>query len=155
MTKSLLNKLTYFIGGTLIFATGMLYILLTDIYLPVKSAWLLIASIFSIGSAVCMLLSTNVQDERVKFIVMKSIAVALAIGFIVVVSLYLNTALTSTLKSNSTEYKNGIFTLVGIFKDSDRIRTIVMTVISIVLGSIALILQSTNLVLTILDKTDD
>lgn len=155
MDRTLLNKLTFFIGGILIFATGMLYVLLTDLYLPVRAAWLLIGSVLSIGSAVCMLLSSNLQEERTKLIVVKSIAVALAACFIAFLFIYMNAALTSTVSERSDEYKNNVFALAAIFKDADKAKTVAMTVVSIVLSFIALIAQSANLYLTIADKTDD
>lgn len=155
MNRTMLNKLSFFIGGILIFATGMLYILIADLGLQVRAAWLLIASVLSIGSAACFLLSEKLQDNRIQFILIKSIAAFLCLSFIVFMIIYLHAALTSQVQANTDAFKNNIFALKKIFKDEERTKTLLAGILPLVLGSISLVCQVGNIVLTVTDKQDD
>lgn len=155
LNRTMLNKLSFFIGGILIFATGMLYVLIADLGLKVRAVWLLIASLLSIGSAACFLLSERLQDNRTWFILIKSIAAFLCLAFIIFIIIYLHSALTSQVTANSNEFKNNIFALKKIFKDEERTKTLLAGILPIVLGSISLVCQVGNIVLTVTDKQDD
>lgn len=154
MNKSLLYKITLFVGGILIFAAGMLFVLFADLKLQVRSSWLFLAILFSIGSAVAMLLADKLEDKKAWLIAVKGIAVFLVICFIVLLPVFMNAALTSTVKANSDEFNKNLFALASIFKDEVKQQVKVYTIIPLVIAVLALIAQGFNLVLSILDKND-
>ena len=154
MNKSLLYKITFFVGGLLIVATGMLFILLADLELGIRSTWLFITILFSIGSAVCALLSDKLQDDKRKQIIVKSLGIALAVCFVVTLFIFMNQALASTVKADSDEFNRNLLALAQIIKDEDRSKLRVITIIPAVLGIIATLSQAANLTLTVVFKNE-
>lgn len=154
MNKSLLYKITFFVGGLLIVATGMLFILLADLELKIRSTWLFIAILFSIGSAVCALLSDKLQDKKQKQIILKSLGIAFAVCFVVTLFVFMNQALASTVEANSDEFNKNLLALARIIKDEDRSKLRVISIIPAVLGIIATLFQAANLTLTVVFKND-
>lgn len=154
MNKSLLYKITFFVGGLLIVATGMLFILLADLELGIRSTWLFITILFSIGSAVCALLSDKLQDDKRKQIIIKSLGIALAVCFVVTLFIFMNQALASTVKADSDEFNRNLLALAQIIKDEDRSKLRVITIIPAVLGIIATLSQAANLTLTVVFKNE-
>lgn len=154
MNKSLLYKITFFVGGLLIVATGMLFILLADLELGIRSTWLFITILFSIGSAVCALLSDKLQDDKRKQIIIKSLGIALAVCFVVTLFIFMNQALASTVKADSDEFNRNLLALAQIIKDEDRSKLRVISIIPAVLGIIATLSQAANLTLTVVFKNE-
>ncbi len=154
MNKSLLYKITFFVGGLLIVATGMLFILLADLELGIRSTWLFITILFSIGSAVCALLSDKLQDDKQKQIIIKSLGIALAVCFVVTLFIFMNQALASTVKADSDEFNRNLLALAQIIKDEDRSKLRVISIIPAVLGIIATLSQAANLTLTVVFKNE-
>ena len=154
MNKSLLYKITFFVGGLLIVATGMLFILLADLELGIRSTWLFITILFSIGSAVCALLSDKLQDDKQKQIIIKSLGIALAACFVVTLFIFMNQALASTVKADSDEFNRNLLALAQIIKDEDRSKLRVISIIPAVLGIIATLSQAANLTLTVVFKNE-
>lgn len=90
MDKNLLKDLSFFIGGILLLATGLVYVLITDLYLSNSSQYLLIGTLFAFGGSITFLLSNNYKHKLKIFYIMKGIGIILSIGFIIFLFLFMN-----------------------------------------------------------------
>lgn len=82
MIKPLIKKISFYVGVGLVFAAGLLYILLADILINTQSLWLMLSVLFAFGSAVCAVLSERYRGSGKALYVLKGVAVALAVCFI-------------------------------------------------------------------------
>lgn len=152
--RTLFYKLSVIFGGALIFIAGMLFVLLADLELKVRSSWLFLVIIFSIGSAVAMFLSDKLEEKRKWLISVKVIAVVCAIALIVILPVFMNAALTSTVKANSDEFNRDLFALATIFKTEVKEQVKVISIIPMIIAILAALVQIFNLVLAVLKKND-
>lgn len=152
--KALLYKLSVIIGGSLVFFAGMLFVLLADLELKVRSSWLFLAIIFSIGSAVAMFLSDKLEDKRKWLITVKIISIVSAIALIVILPIFMNTALTSTVKANSDEFNKNLFAIAAIFKTEVKEQAKVISIIPMIIAILAALIQIFNLVLAVFKEND-
>lgn len=131
MNKDLLNKIVYLVGMIGVFVSGLVYNVSSDLILKTPSTWLFGSIIIAFGSGVCAILSDNYKEKFKVHIALKSVAVGLALGFVVFLVLYL--------------------TLVIFAFDSKRDRAfgLLISVISLVLSVISLAALSADLGLTI------
>ncbi len=79
------KTIIFFLSFGLIAAIGLTYILLSDFLLANAATWLLIASIFSFGSAVCVILSANYKEKPKTMYILLAVAIVCAILFIVTI----------------------------------------------------------------------
>lgn len=89
MNKPLIKNITFYVGMGLIFAAGIIYVLLADIVVNTQSLWIMLAMLLSFGSAICGVLAENFKERRTKMIVLKSVAVGLAVLFIAFLLMYM------------------------------------------------------------------
>ena len=79
-------KLIAFIASfVLIAGIGLTYMLLSDFLLKNAAAWLLITTVLSIGSAVCIILSANYKEKPVTMYILIGVAILCAVLFIVTI----------------------------------------------------------------------
>lgn len=79
-------KLIAFIASfVLIAGIGLAYMLLSDFLLSNAAAWLLITTVLSIGSAVCIILSASYKEKPVTMYILIGVAILCAILFIVTI----------------------------------------------------------------------
>ena len=79
-------KLIAFIASfVLIAGIGLTYMLLSDFLLKNAAAWLLITTVLSIGSAVCIILSANYKEKPTTMYILIGVAILCAILFLVTI----------------------------------------------------------------------
>lgn len=83
MNKPIFKTISFLVGGVLILLVGLLFVLITDLYMGNTSGWLFFAIILSFGGGGLFLLSDNFKHKRGLFLILKSAAIILAIGFII------------------------------------------------------------------------
>ncbi len=76
------KTIAFILSFGLIAGIGLAYILLSDFLLSNAATWLLIASIFSIGSAVCVILSSSYKEKPKTMYILLAIALVCAILFV-------------------------------------------------------------------------
>lgn len=79
------KTIAFILSFLLIAGIGLTYILLSDFLLANAATWLLIASIFSFGSAVCVILSASYKEKPVTMYILLAAAIICAILFIVTI----------------------------------------------------------------------
>lgn len=104
MFKSFLDnattrKVALFGGVVAALAAGLIYAVFSDLKLMNSSLWLFLSIICAFGSGICLAVSDLIKNNRVAFYIVRSIGIALAIAFIVVMILYPN-KYTTTRKSD-------------------------------------------------------
>ena len=57
MNKTLLKNLSFFIGGITLLATGLMYVLITDLYLSNTSVYLLLGIILALAGSICFIVA--------------------------------------------------------------------------------------------------
>ena len=82
MNKPLIKNISFFVGVGLVFFSGLLYILLADIVINTQSLWLMIAILFSFGSAICSVISEKFRGNNKTMYTLKGVAIGLAVCFI-------------------------------------------------------------------------
>ena len=155
INKKALNTIMLFIGAIGIFVAGLIYVLIADLYLKVRSSWLIIALLLCLGSSIFFILSVIFKEKRKKMIVFRSIGIAVCVCFIAYMAIYLTAAFNSTIEENTPEFRNNLFALEAIFGRTKRVNTTLCGAIPIVIGGIALIAQTFCLVTGILNKDED
>lgn len=154
-TENTVSNVAFFVGGALILLAGLLYVLIADLYLKVRSSWLMIALIFSLASCILFFLSAKFKETPRLCILFKSIGIALCVLFIAFMFIYLDSALKSKIEENSKEFENNLFALETIFGKKMRTNTYITAIVPTVVGVLALIAQVLNLVLGVLTKNED
>ena len=82
MDKLLVKKISLFVGGILVFATGLFYVLMTDLLMRNNATWLFIGIIFALGSSVVFFLSESLKEKITPYLLLKCVSILLAIGFV-------------------------------------------------------------------------
>ncbi len=160
MQKKLINKksietVSFFVGGIGIFVAGLIYVLIADLFLKVRSAWLMSALILCLCSCIFFIMSGVMKDYPKKMIFFKSLGIAFCVFFIALMVTYLIVAFGSTYEENTTEFENNLFALEAIFGRNKRVNTQLAGITPIVVGTLALICQVLCLVLGLLSKNED
>lgn len=155
MAKNLIKNLSFFIGGILLLATGLIYVLVTDLYLSNSSQYLLLGILLAFGGSISFLLSNNLKHKIKWFYALKGIGVLLSIGFIIFLFLFMNAKDSegvvlylkeTSLKLFKTYEGKTVSFLSSKFQNSMAIRCSIkgIYVTNIVLAILAVILQSAN-----------
>ncbi len=128
-TISLTKRITFLVGTLAMFVGSICYMLLSDLGFGNEATWLILATILSMGSAICQFFSSNMKDRPVRRIVLRSVAVALGIGYVLFLHL-----------STTTDFYKGIM------YDKLVLRN-VCTIVSLIFAYIGVVAQIANLVL--------
>lgn len=126
---SLAKIITLLVGLLAMFLAGICYMVMSDLGFGNLATWLIVATVLSMGSAICQFFSVNMKDFPVKQIILRSIAVALAIGFVVFLHVVTGTEFYQSITPNKVPARNAC------------------TTVSLILGYLALVSQIANLVL--------
>lgn len=153
--KKTVSNIAFFVGGALILVAGLLYVLIADLYLKVRSSWLMIALIVSLASCVMFFLSAKFKETPRIAVLFKALGIVLCIFFITFMFIYLNSALNSKIEENSKEFENNLFALEVIFGNKMRTNTYITAIGPTVVGALALIAQVINLVFGFLTGAED
>ena len=79
------KNIVFILSFVLIAGIGLTYMLLSDFLLSNAAIWLLITTVFSIGSAACIILSANYKEKPVTMYILIGAAILCAILFIVTI----------------------------------------------------------------------
>ena len=90
MNKPMFKTISFLVGGILILVTGLLFVLITDLYMSNTSGWLFFSIIFSFGGGGLFLLSDNFKHKRSLFLILKSAGILISIGFIIYMFVFKN-----------------------------------------------------------------
>ena len=77
------RSISFIVGATLLAVVGIVFLVLSDLGLKNKAVWLLVSVLLSFGSSIVCFFSETVKDKPKLVYLLKGIALALAIGFIV------------------------------------------------------------------------
>lgn len=133
MSKELLKKLSFSIGGVAIFVAGLIFAVMGDLSVKSSSFWLIGGILLTFGSGVCVVLGDIFKEKPTVMWVMKGVALGLAvayIGFMVGFNI-------STANANST--KPEILTANTVL----LVLTLVFTVIAIAAQTLDVVLTAT------------
>ena len=83
MNKPIFKTISFLVGGILILAIGLLFVLITDLYMSNTSGWLFLSIILSFGGGILFLLSDNFKHKRSLFLILKSAGILISLGFII------------------------------------------------------------------------
>lgn len=128
-TISLAKKISYSVGTLAMFVGSIFYMIMSDLGFGNESSWLIIATLLSMGSAVCQFFSSNMKDRPTVQIVLRSVAIALGIGYIVFLHLFTVTDFYKAVVFNRVAVRNAC------------------TIISLIFAYVATLSQIANLVL--------
>ena len=101
MNKKLIKNLSFSIGGVSILVTGLIFVLITDLYLKgldKPSLYLLLSIILAFTGSICFLLSDNFKDKIKLLYILKGIGVAFSIGFVVFLLVFLGKTVNSNVR---------------------------------------------------------
>ncbi len=101
MDKKKIKNLSFTIGGVCIMVTGLLFVLLTDLYLKTlekPSLYLLLSIILAFTGSICFLLSDNFKDKKKMLYILKGIGVAFSIGFVIFLLIFLDKTANSEVR---------------------------------------------------------
>ena len=158
MNKGLLKNLTFFIGGIALLVTGLLYVLITDLYLSNTSVYLLLGIILALSGSICFILSDSFKGKLKVFYILKGIGIFMSIGFIVFLFLYMKTDLFAQrtfLKLFKTYNGKTIWFLSKNFQGTGgaveiQCNIVPLYIVNIVIAITAVVIQSVNLLLNML-----
>ena len=88
MDQSKLKVIACAVGGLTVIVAGLIYLLVTDLYLLNSSQWLFYGAVTSFGAGLACLLSEGLRHKKIAFYVVKVLAVACLIAFILVILSY-------------------------------------------------------------------
>ena len=92
MTQSLVKKILLSVGGALILGIGLMYILITDLYLKNTANWLFLSIFTAFGSGACVFLSESIKHKPIIYYIIKGLGVVFAVVFIIIVLQYVSNA---------------------------------------------------------------
>ena len=148
MNQSKIKTLLFTIGGLTLIATGLFYILITDLFLLNTAEWLFAAIFVAFGAGFSTILSESLKNKHVWFYIIKSIGIVCSFAFIVVL---LNYAAAASAPAN-------ILTIVKTkgYKTAEALSLIkVVKNICLVFSIFGITCQVANVVLNIVYKIDD
>ena len=142
--QSLLKGIACAVGGLAVIAGGLFYLLVSDLYLLNSSQWLFYGSVCAFGAGLACLLSEGLRRKHTWFYVVKGIAIAVAILFVVVAFAYkghCDVASVVKIKGFTTAKVNSIVSLVSL--------------VSSILGFVGIAFQGCGIVLNLIYGIDD
>lgn len=119
-TISLIKRITYTVGMLSMFVGSVCYMLMSDLGYGNESTWLIIATLLSMGSAICQFFSSNMKDRPIRQIILRSVAVALGIGYVLFLHLFTTTEFYQNIMYDDVPFRNActivslIFAYIGI-----------------------------------------
>lgn len=144
MDQNKLKAISIGVGGLSVILSGLLYVLITDLYLLNGASWLFIAIFLAFGGGFCTLFSESLKHKPVWFYVLKGLGIACSIAFLIVIFVYASkvdvTAIVKT-KSVKTTYVNNML--------------LVIKIICTAFTGIAICGQGANIALNVIYKIDD
>ena len=75
MNKTLLKNLSFFIGGITLLVTGLMYVLITDLYLSNTSVYLLLGIVLALSGSICFILADSFKEKLKVFYILKGIGI--------------------------------------------------------------------------------
>ncbi len=154
-TVTLIGKISDIVGFILIFCAGMLFVLLADLELNIRSPWLFFSALFAIGSSVCLIFADKYKERPKTMYILKGVGMLLSVFFIVFIIMFLNAAYTSKYQANTEKFKLDIFAIEALFGKKMVQKFSDTCTITIIVAAIALGMQAVNVLLTALHKIDD
>ena len=94
------RSISFIVGATLLAVVGIVFLVLSDLGLKNKAVWLLVSVLLSFGSSIVCFFSETVKDKPKLVYLLKGIALALAIGFIVYLYLFFQSEICTTIKAS-------------------------------------------------------
>lgn len=145
----LMKNLSFFIGGITVMVTGLIYVLLTDLYLGNSSTYLLAGVLLAFSGSICFILSNNFKNRKAVFYVLKGIGMAMTIGFIIFLFLFMKTDLynkVTYLKLFKKSDDKTVWFLSKKFQGAMQIANNIkpVYVINIALSFVAIVCQTIN-----------
>lgn len=162
MNKDLTRRITNIAGKVcnaggflLIFVAGMLFLLLADLELNVRSPWLFFSIVLALGAVICLIIANKYREKPKTMYILKSAGIALTACFIVYILIFLDAAYSSKIQANSEEFKLNIFAIEEVFgkKMINLFYDVCMS--TVIIAAIALAMQIADVVLTALHKVED
>lgn len=92
INKSLIKKITLIVGGLLIIGIGLLYILITDLYLKNTANWLFLSIFTAFGSGACIFLSESIRHKPIIYYIIKGLGIVFVVAFVIIVLQYVAAA---------------------------------------------------------------
>lgn len=93
----LLKTIVFLIGVLGVFVAGLFFVLAGDMMLTVQSLWLMVTIILSFGSAICVFLSGSFKERKQKMYILKSIAIGLAVAFLVFIVVFFQVSISKMI----------------------------------------------------------
>ena len=156
----LIKNLSFFIGGITVMVTGLIYVLITDIYLGNTSVYLLSGILFAFAGSICFLLANSFKHKVKVFYILKGIGFVMSIGFIIFLFAYMKTDLynkATVLKLFKTYNGKTVWFLSKNFQGAmaipNNIKPIFVT--DIIVTIIAVVCQGLNVGLHIIDGVEE
>lgn len=156
----LFKNISFLVGGILIMVTGLVYVLVTDMYLGNSSNYLLLGIVLAFSGSICFILSNSFKNKLKLFYILRGIGILMSIGFIIFLFAYMNTDLFSKntyLKLFKKYSGKTIWFLSNNFKKGMQIQCNIKPIytINLVLAFIGVFCQGTNIALNAIDGVDD
>ena len=164
MTKErivgLMKNISFFVGGIAIMVTGLIYVLVTDLYLGNTSNYLLLGIILAFSGSICFILSNSFKHKIKVFYILRGIGIVMSIGFIIYLFAYTN----AELYSKATYFKlfkkydgKTIWFLSSNFKKGMQIAMSIkpIYITNIVLAIVGVVCQGANILLNAINGVED
>jgi hypothetical protein len=148
MNQSKIKALLFTVGGLTLIATGLLYILVTDLFLLNTAEWLFAAIFVAFGAGFSTILSESVKNKHVWFYIIKSIGIVCSFAFVLVIFKY--AAAASTPEALLTVVKTKGYKTAEVLSLINLIKNICL-----VLSIFGIACQAADVVLNIVYKIDD
>ena len=88
--QSIIKKIALSIGGFLIAGIGLVYILVTDLYLKNTANWLFLSIFTAFGSSACVFLSESIKQKPIIYYIIKGLGIVFVIAFVIIVLQYVS-----------------------------------------------------------------
>lgn len=133
---AIIKRVTFLVGVLAMFVGSICYMVMSDLGFGNESTWLILATLLSMGSAACQFFSSNMRDMPVKQIVLRSIGIALGIGYVLFLHLFTGTAFYNGLGYKVVPARNACM------------------IVSFIFAYVALVAQIANLVFIVTIKEE-
>lgn len=146
MNKNLIKNILFYIGTFAMFLAGVLFVIMSDLSIKNTSDRLIVSVLFSFGSAIAFFLANSLADKPKAMYVVKGIALALAVAFVVYIHVF----------SNGQFYTAAVDKLIrGGLSTQGQLATARATIIlALILGYISTLAQAANIACVALFKED-
>ena len=156
----LFKNISFLIGGIIIMVTGLVYVLVTDMYLGNSSNYLLLGIVLAFSGSICFILSNSFKNKVKVFYILRAIGLLMSIGFIIYLFAYMKTDLYSKntyLKLFKKYSGETIWFLSKDFKNGMQIQCNIkpLYAINLALAIFGAFCQGTNIALNAIDGVDD